>query len=57
MITIKATNRGKILFLGPRVVTLKISLPGQFSSWNLICMMVLEYHWGPQLVALKGTDV
>ncbi len=25
---------GKILFLGPQVVTLNISLPGHFSSWN-----------------------
>ena len=32
----KATTGGKMMCLGPRVVTLIISLPGHFSSWNLI---------------------
>ncbi len=33
---LKATNRGKLLYLGPRMVALIISLLGHFSSWNLI---------------------
>ncbi len=32
---LKATNQGKLLCLGPKVVALIISLPGYFSSWNL----------------------
>ncbi len=52
---IKATNRGKLLYLGPRVVALNIPSMGHFNSWNLICMMVLKYHWGLQLVALMRT--
>ena len=32
---LKATNRGKLLCLGPQVVALIISLPGHFSSGKL----------------------
>ena len=42
-IHLKATNRGKILFLGPRVVALSTSLPGHFSSWNLIIKLNIYY--------------
>ncbi len=38
-INFKATNRGKLLCLGPKVVALIISLLGQFSSWNLISLL------------------
>ncbi len=31
-----ATNQGKFLCLGSRIVALIISLPGHFISWNLI---------------------
>ena len=37
---VKAINPGKILFLRPLSVTLNISLPGHFSSWD----PVLKYQ-------------
>ena len=36
-----ATNRGTLLCLVPQVVALIISLPGHFSSWNLIIKLKL----------------
>ncbi len=45
----KATNRGKLLCLVPHVLALIVSVPGHFSSWNLIIKLKVMYTFSIEI--------